>query len=174
MTAHSLLILARLLHVLTATLWVGAAVLIAASVAPAIRATGPAGAAVMRHLTQVQKLPYIVMIVGVLAILSGVYLFWVTSNGSLTVWSQSVSGRTYLLGAAAALTAALVGGGINIPTANQLGALAAQMRANAGAPTSAQTDQLHRLSRRLAIGTLAGATLLVIATSAMAIARYVT
>ena len=73
MTAHAALILARLLHVLAATLWVGAAVTVAVSVVPAVRATGPAGAAVLRHLTQVQKLPYVAMALGAAAILSGLY-----------------------------------------------------------------------------------------------------
>jgi hypothetical protein len=173
MATHSLFILARLLHILTATLWVGAAVLVAASVAPAVRATGPAGATVMRHLTQVQKLPYVVMVVGIVAIISGFYVLWAVSNASPEIWMQSPSGRTYLLGAACALSAALIGAGINIPTANRLGAYAAHLRTRSGAPDAAQSDQLNRLSLRLAIGTRTAAVLLVVATSAMAVARYV-
>ena len=173
MATHSLFILARLLHILTATLWVGAAVLVAASVAPAARATGPAGATLMRHLTQVQKLPYVVMAVAVAAILSGLYLLWAASNASPEIWMQSASGRTYLFGAVSALSAALIGAGINIPTANRLGAFAAHLRMSSGAPDAAQSDQLNRLSLRLAVGTRTAAVLLVVATSAMAVARYV-
>jgi hypothetical protein len=127
----------------------------------------------MRHLTQVQKLPYVVMAMGVVAILSGLYLFCSVPDASPLIWTQSASGRTYLLGAVSALAAALIGGGINIPTAIRLGALAAELRASSGAANPAQSDQLNRLSRRLAVGTRAAAVLLIVATSAMAIARYV-
>lgn len=165
--------LVRLLHVVSATLWVGGALVVAGFVAPAIRAAGPAGGPVMRQLTEVQRLPYVLAGAGVIAILSGAYLVWVLASGSLLNWIQTAPGRIYSLGAACAFVAAVVGLGVNIPTANSLGALAASLR-NAGAtPATAQTDLLRRLSMRLARGTRVAAVLLILATSAMATARYV-
>lgn len=165
--------LVRLLHVVSATLWVGGALVVAGFVAPAIRAAGPAGGPVMRQLTEVQRLPYVLAGAGVIAILSGAYLVWVLASGSLLNWIQTAPGRIYSLGAACAFVAAVVGLGVNIPTANRLGALAASLR-NAGAtPATAQTDLLRRLSMRLARGTRVAAVLLILATSAMATARYV-
>jgi uncharacterized membrane protein len=165
--------LVRLLHVVSATLWVGGALVVAGFVAPAIRAAGPAGGPVMRQLTEVQRLPYVLAGAGVIAILSGAYLVWVLASGSLLNWIQTGPGRIYSLGAACAFVAAVVGLGINIPTANNLGALAASLRNAGEAPATAQTDLLRRLSVRLARGTRVAAVLLMLATSAMATARYV-
>ena len=108
-----------------------------------------------------------------IAILSGAYLMWVLAAGSLSNWIQTGPGRIYSLGAACAFVAAVVGLGINIPTANSLGALAASLRNAGEAPARAQTDLLRRLSVRLARGTRVAAVLLILATSAMATARYV-
>jgi hypothetical protein len=173
MAMHVTFILVRLLHVLSATLWVGAAVVVAFSIAPAVRATGSAGALVLRHLTQVQKLPYVVLAVGSTAILSGAYLIWAISGGSPSRWLESSSGRTYAAGAVSALIAALVGGAVNIPTANRLSAIAGQMAASNVPPAPAQSEYLARLRFRLAIGTRVAAFLLIAATAAMGAARYV-
>ena len=164
MSSH-LFVFARLLHVLSGTLWVGGALLIAGSIVPAIRASGSSGAAVMRQLTTVQRLPYILLGIGAVTILSGGYLIQVLSNGSFENWLNSGPGATYALGACAGLAAAVIGMAINIPTANRLGRLAADPSA---------TPELARvLARRLAIGTRTVAVLLILATSAMAVARYV-
>ena len=173
MTTSTVFLVARLLHVLAGTLWVGAAVFIAASLAPAIRASGPAGATVMRYLTGVQKVPLILMAIGGVAILSGAYLAWVVSGGSLGPWVHSGPGEGYAFGAASALLAATVGSAINAPAARKLGSLAAQLRDSGGPPTDAQADALQRLNRRLATGTRTAAVLLLLSTVAMATARYV-
>jgi uncharacterized membrane protein len=165
--------LVRLVHIVSATLWVGGAVVVAGFVAPAIRASGPAGAPVMRQLTEVQRLPYVLAGAGVLAILSGAFLMWVLAAGSISNWIQTGPGRIYSLGAACAVVAAVVGLGLNIPTANRLGVLAATSRNAGEPPATAQSDLLRRLSVRLAIGTRIAAILLILATSAMATARFV-
>jgi uncharacterized membrane protein len=172
MSAHMAFLLVRLLHVVTATLWVGAAVTVAASIAPAVRATGSAGATVLRHLMQIQRLPYAVIALGLIAILSGAYLMWEVSNGAVVPWSHTASGRTYLVGAASALTAGLIGGAVNIPLASRIAAIAGQANKTAGAPTTEQSDKIRHLSDRLILGARVVAVLLVVATSSMAVARY--
>jgi uncharacterized membrane protein len=169
----SAFLLVRLVHVVSATLWVGGAVVVAGFVAPAIRAAGPAGGPVMRQLTEVRRLPYVLAGSGVIAILSGTYLMWVLAAGSLPNWIQTRSGQIYSLGAACAFVAAVIGLGFNIPTANRLGALAASMRNAGEVPATAQPDLLRRLGLRLATGTRLAAILLILATAAMATARYV-
>lgn len=58
--------LVRLVHVVSATLWVGGAVVVAGFVAPAIRAAGPASGPVMRQLTEVRRLPSVLAGAGVI------------------------------------------------------------------------------------------------------------
>jgi hypothetical protein len=173
MSAGTIFALVRLIHVVTGTIWVGGAVLVAGFLAPAILAAGPAGASVMRQLTQVYRLPYVLAAMGVMSILTGAHLWWVLSAGSPSSWMLSGSGRIYTLGGICAVVAALIGIGINIPTANRIGALAQSLRLGGEVPSPAQADLVRALSVRLARGTRVAAILLIVATSAMAVARYV-
>jgi uncharacterized membrane protein len=162
---HTLIIWLRFVHIVAGTFWVGGAFLIAGFIAPAVRAVGPAAAPVMRHLTAVQKLPYWLVVAGLASLISGAYLTWIISAGSITSWVRTGAGATYAIGAVAAFAAAIIGTGINIPTANRLGRLAARGAAE-------HPDLSYVLARRLAIGTCVVALLLFIAASAMAVARY--
>jgi uncharacterized membrane protein len=172
MSPDKLFLVLRLVHVLTATLWVGAAVLIAFSIAPAMRATGEAGTTVLRYLTRNQRLPYVLLVIGAVAIASGAVLFWMLGRANPGAWLHSPSGQTFLMGGCAALVAGVIGAGINIPTANRLGKVAAAVRASGSPPSATQTDDIRRLGARLRMGTLAAAGLLIAATLLMGAARY--
>jgi hypothetical protein len=165
-------LLVRLLHVLTGVVWAGAAVLIAGHLMPAVRAAGAGGAAVMKQLTVVQRLPAKLAILGIMAIASGVYLLWIKSAGLSSNWMSTGPGITYCAGAIATLLAAIIGFGINIPAANRMGALAAAIHARAEGATSDGNQTLGRLAARIARGTRAVALLLILATASMAVARY--
>jgi hypothetical protein len=127
----------------------------------------------MRQLTQVYRLPYVLAATGVISILSGAHLWWALAAGSPSSWVRSGSGQIYTLGAICAVVAALIGLGINIPTANRIGALAEWLRLGGEVPSPAQADLVRVLSVRLARGTRVAAILLIVATSAMAVARYI-
>jgi len=172
MSNIDLLLIARVLHVVAATVWAGAAILIAGFVMPAIRGAGPAGAAVMRQLSVVRRVPETLAAIGIVAIASGAYLYWIASGGLQAAWLHSRSGSAYTLGAAASLIAAFVGICINIPAAKRMGALAETVQKTRVLATAEQTKILSGLARRIARGTSAVAVLLVIATAAMAVARY--
>jgi hypothetical protein len=114
----------------------------------------------------IQKLPYVLIVLGVASLVSGAYLTVVVSNGSITSWLGTESGATYAVGAVAAVLAAVISLGINIPTASRLAALQT--------PTSATQQQLGpALAHRLALGTRAAGVLLIIALCAMAVGRYI-
>jgi hypothetical protein len=164
---HTLITWLRFVHIVAGTFWVGGAFLVAGFIAPTVRAVGPAAAPVMRHLTAVQKLPVWLLLAGLASLVSGGLLMWIVSGGSITKWVHTGAGATYTIGAVAAVAAAIIGIGINIPTAIRLGRLATK-REDAGGP-----DLSSVLARRLANGTRAVAVLLLVAVSAMAVARYV-
>jgi hypothetical protein len=77
-----------------------------------------------------------------------------------------------LLGGTAALIAFATGSAINIPTARRIGVLASQVQSIGAAPTPEQEKTLRRLSLRLLQGIRAVAALVTIATTLMALARY--
>ena len=167
-----LLIFARLLHVVAGTFWAGAAILLASFVLPAVNASGAAGAPVMRQLTVVRKLPQFLLATAAVAIASGAYLYWIVSGALQATWLYSWSGSVYTLGALAALMAFSVGIGINIPSANRIGALMAKPHTSGEQPTTEQSKILSKLRLRLARGNRAVAVLVTAATAAMAVARY--
>jgi hypothetical protein len=166
-------LLIRLLHVLTGVVWVGGAILIAGHLMPAVRAAGAGGAAVMKQLTVVQRLPAKLALLGITAIASGGYLLWIESAGLSSNWISTGPGITYCVGAIATLLAAIIGIGINIPAANRMGALAAAVNARAQGATPDENQTLGRLAARIAGGTRVVALLLVLATASMAVARYI-
>ncbi len=79
---------------------------------------------------------------------------------------------TFSAGGLLALIAGIVGVLVNAPTAGRLGALAGAMRAG-NPPTPEQLQEVQRLQARLDTAGRLTAVLLVLATAAMAVARYV-
>lgn len=165
--------LLRTVHVVIGAIWVGAVVFIAAFLVPSVRAAGPAGGAVMQQLMQVRRLPLWIMAAALLTVLSGFALYGLDSAGFRSEWLGSGPGRVYGLGAVSALLAVGVGMVVNSPTARRLGELTARVQATERPPAPDEIAAIQRLQARLARGAVGAAVLLVLATVAMAVARYV-
>jgi uncharacterized membrane protein len=166
------LLVARVVHIVASTIWVGGAILVAAFVLPAARASGPAGAAVLRELTAVRRLPEVLLGLAALTLVSGAYLLWVASWGLKPAWFHSRAGCGYTSGAAVALLAFLIGLLINIPTARRIGKLTREVKASGTMPTVLQAQMLQRRTQLLLRGTRAVATLVVASSALMSVARY--
>jgi hypothetical protein len=72
-----------------------------------------------------------------------------------------------------AIVALTIGATVNVPTSKQFGAVAAAVQAKGGPPSPEQAAEMQRLQRRLGSALRAVAALLVLATAAMALARYI-
>ncbi|HEU5171562.1 MAG TPA: hypothetical protein VFU46_13530 [Gemmatimonadales bacterium] len=169
----TLLALLRIIHILAAVFWVGAALFVAAFLMPALRAAGPAAGPVMQQLTQARRLPQWMMVATVVTLLSGAVLYWGAARVGGPAWLGSGPGQAFGLGGVLSLAAGVLATAVNAPTGKRLGALGAAL-ATAGRPPSAEeTALLQRLQRRLARAAWLGVALLVLATVAMAAARYV-
>ena len=72
----------------------------------------------------------------------------------------------------AALVAFLIGAGVNIPTANRIGALTRATEVAPDGVTPTHSERLRRMAVRLLWGARAVAILVGVATAAMGIARY--
>jgi uncharacterized membrane protein len=165
--------LLRVVHVLVGAVWVGTILFMAAFLIPSVRAAGPSGGAVMQQLVQRRRLPRWLLSAAILTIVSGIGLYWVDSAGFRSAWLGSGPGRVFGLGGTLAIVAAILGVVVNFPTARRLTALAAAVHGSGRSPTPEEAAEIQRLQARLAWATTVAAGLLVLATLAMAVARYV-
>jgi len=172
--SHALFTALRFVHVVVGVCWVGAIVFIAVFLLPAVRAAGPAGGAVMQDLTQVRRVPALLTVGGILTVLSGLALYWNDSAGFASkAWLASGTGMTFGFGAAMAILTLVIGSAVNAPTAKRIGALGGAIRAAGGPASAEQAAQMQRLQTRLLNAQRLTAVLLLLATAAMSVARYV-
>jgi uncharacterized membrane protein len=168
-----MLILFRIIHVLAGVFWVGTAVFAAAFLVPTVRAIGPAGGSVMQQLAQVRKLPLYLMAAMILTLLSGIGLYSRASGGFSNAWMQSGPGMTFGIGGALALIGGLIGMFVVAPTTKRAGALAGAIQGGGKPPSPEQQAEMQRLQARAGTYSALAAGLLVLATTAMAVARYI-
>jgi uncharacterized membrane protein len=173
MNGMSVFLLARFIHVVAGVTWAGALIFIPWFVLPAVRATGPAGGTFMQQIVRVQKLPVYLIILMALTILSGLSLYWLDIVAFGQPWMHTGPGRTFSLGAALAILAALLGMVVNAPTAGKMAALGASIQASGAPPSSAQATELARLQNRLNRAGQGAAVLILLAVACMGVARYV-
>lgn len=162
----------RVIHVLGGAFWFGAAVMNAFFLAPTLRAVGPTGGEVMRHLAAVKRLPLWVNVAAWLTILSGVWLYGWRSSWFTAPWMGSGPGIVYGIGGVAAIAAALVGAAFIAPNAKRAGALAASVSPAGGPPPPEVAAEMRRRQRTMAAASLVAVALVVVAALCMAVARY--
>lgn len=162
----------RAIHIVFGAIWLGSVLFLLLFLLPTLKTLGPAGGAAMDYLTNTRKLPVCMMVVPILTILSGLALYWSDSAGFSSAWMHSGPGRTFGLGGGLALIAAIGGMAVNAPAGRRLGAIGAQIKAQGGPPTAEQQAEMQRLQQRMTTTLRTAAVLLLIATLAMAVARY--
>ena len=166
------LLVLRFVHIISGIVWVGSGVFTAFFLVPALAANRPLMPQVMEAL-QRRRVFVIIPTVGLLTILSGVWLLWIDSAGFADSYMQTGMGRTFSLGGTAAIIALLLQFFVSRPAGLKLGAIAGQL---ATSPPDAERERLsaeaERLRRRNAMGTLGAVIFGLLAASAMAIARY--
>jgi uncharacterized membrane protein len=157
----SLILLARVIHVVAGILWAGVIFVLINAVLPVGRQYATEGAERWTALIAGRVGP-ISGIAAVFTVLSGGYLMAVLHSNDGT-WG----GTVLKIGAAAAVVAFLIGVTIARPAGLKLAALAAQ-----SADTEAH-QQLTQLRRRVALSGRVVAALVAVAVLAMALFRYV-
>lgn len=168
----ALLISFRIIHVGSAMIWFGGAIVSSFFLQPTVEALGAAGQPFMEHLMNRRKLGIMFPIVGALTILSGAVLYWRDSGGLQLTWITSPTGLAFTVGGLAA-TIALVGGAILIgPGIAEQTAVRGELAAGDGVPTPAQRERLDRADGRLKLASRVDLPLLILAGLTMAVARY--
>jgi uncharacterized membrane protein len=168
----ALLISLRIIHVGSAMIWFGGAIVSSFFLQPTVEALGPAGQPFMEHLMKRRRMGIFFPIVAALTVLGGVTLYWRDSAGLQLAWITSPTGLAYTIGGLAAILA-FVGGGIliGLGIAEQT-AVQGELAAGDGVPTAAQRERLDRADRRLKLAGRIDMPLLILAGLTMAVARY--
>ncbi|HET7599530.1 MAG TPA: hypothetical protein VFK09_04525 [Gemmatimonadales bacterium] len=169
----TLFLLLRVLHIVAGAFWVGAVLLLTIFLLPSISAVGPAGGPVMHQLGQVRRLPIWLMVASVVTLLAGFALYWAAMQSGGPAWAGSGPGRVLGLGGALALAAGILGMVVNAPAGKRLGALGATLAAERRPPTPEEAALMQRLQDRLTRASWVAVALLLLATVAMAVGRYV-
>jgi uncharacterized membrane protein len=169
----TLMALLRIVHIVAGVFWVGSAIFVASMLLPTLQAVGPSAGLVMEHLVQVRRLPLRMMVAMVLVILSGIALYWKDSAGFQSVWMRSAPGSVFGLGAILGIAGGVLGMAMSAPAGRRLAELGAAIKARGGPPVAEESAEIQRLQARLRRSARLVAVLLVLATIAMAVARYV-
>jgi len=168
-----LMILGRLLHIVLGAVWVGFAVFVPFFLVPALQDVGPDGNKVMPAL-QGRGLVTALPIIALGTILSGIYLFWRVSGGFSPAYMGSHMGIALSIGGLAAIVGYAIGIVVVRPSMLRAVTLAQGLAAvTSESERAAQLATIGALRARGAAGGKLTAILLLIAATAMAVARYV-
>jgi len=162
----------RVLHILVAALWVGAAGLLATVVMPAVGDAGAAGGSVMASLHR-RKLHVFMASTALLTVISGVWLYWVLTTGFDLAIVRSRGGLVFGIGGLCGLLALIIGGGIIGPGFARLAELAGQTDAMPEIERAAHSQRVAAIRRRTMLASKCALALMVIALLLMAMGHYV-
>jgi uncharacterized membrane protein len=167
------ILILRLIHILSGIMWVGSSMYTSFFLVPALSGSPAVMGQVVAGL-QRRRVFLVLQIVAALTILSGLRLLWIVSAGFAESYMATGPGRTFSIGAAAAIVAAVLSFGVARPAMVRAGAIAASL-ATSATPTDRErlAPELDKLRRRATIASTLSVGFGLLAASAMAIARYV-
>jgi uncharacterized membrane protein len=162
----------RVIHVLLGVFWAGAVFFLLLYLEPTVREVGPDAGKVMSGL-QRRGMTRTLLGVGLVTIVTGVYLLWQLSGGFSGSFMGSRSGILLSTGMLAALLALGVGAHVSKPTAERLTSLGEQLAAAGAPPSDEDQAEMARLRNKLRGALRVVATLLLVALVTMALGPHV-
>ncbi|MGH8216088.1 MAG: hypothetical protein ACREPZ_10400 [Rhodanobacteraceae bacterium] len=161
----------RVLHILFAALWFGTAVFLTLYVSPAIRVLGPRGAPVMAELMR-RRMGAFIAAAGGLTVLSGLWMYWIFSNGLDAKIVSHGPGLALGIGGLCGIAAAVIGGAVIGRTVERVAALLRDAAAMPeGGERTAAMQTIATLQHRVALFSRCDVALLLAALIAMCIAH---
>jgi uncharacterized membrane protein len=168
----AIMILLRLIHIVSGVFWAGTVMVIAWFLLPSAQALGQPGGAFMQQLMFRQRLRMFLLGAMVLTILSGLTMYGWLAMETDGAWARSKTAMVLGVGAVAAIIAGGIGGGVVGHLGKKMMELGAAIQASGNPPTDAQKAELESYQRRMRSAFRIVAILVLIATIAMASARY--
>lgn len=160
----------RLVHIIGGLFWVGAVGVVAWFLFPAQRASR--GGNIMEEVMGRRRLGMWIGIAAMSTLLSGFILYGRNAAVTDGAWASSAPGIGFGIGALVAVLATIVGVGAGMRTGARLQKLGASLHQSGGPPDPALVSEMERLSSRGSTIMRTVSVLLLIATAAMATARY--
>lgn len=168
-----LMILLRLIHVVGAIFWVGAAMFTGFFLIPALKETPATMGQVAQALAK-RGFMAVMPIVGLLVILSGGAMLWISSGGNLHMYMQTPSGHTFTMAGGVGILSLIIGLVFTKPANMKAGELGAKLQAATDPAEKARLGQeMAAAGKAAAMWTMIVTILMIIAAAGMAIARYV-
>ena len=174
LAADTFMIAFRFFHILAGVLWVGAAFLFVGFIGPAAAEVGPSAGPLLANVVKKRKVAKVITGLGVVNVIAG-WILWLRNMdamGSLGDWVSSSFGLGLTIGgllATASFFAGYLGVGRNVERLVDVGG---EVAASGGPPTPQQQAELDRLGTAIERHGKLDLLLLVLATTAMATARY--
>ncbi|MBL0940322.1 MAG: hypothetical protein IBJ03_15615 [Gemmatimonadaceae bacterium] len=169
------ILLLRLVHILSATFWLGAGLLSSLFLMPTLAAAGPSGGAVLQGL-RTRGLMTWMPIAAILTLVTGSRLWWVMAAGQPAVYLASPMGRTLAWSGAAALLGFALAMLVGRPSQVQAAQIGARLGEVGAMLSASERDSLTRrvaiLRRRGGQASFAAVVLLTLSAAGMAVARY--
>jgi uncharacterized membrane protein len=162
----------RLLHVLAGIFWMGSGLFTSLFLIPALSLTGSPPGPLFAALGK-KRLFAALPAAAAVTVLSGLRLMWVTSGGSFAEYVATPMGRTFALGGAAAVAAFIVSAALARPSSQRAGAISATLGTLAVDERARATAEIARLQKRSAVASRFSLVFMLLAGTAMAVARYV-
>ena len=164
------ILILRIAHVAGSIIWVGSAILYLFLLIPAAKSAESAGQKFMQNLGP--RFGKMMGIVTTLTVVSGALLYARFFTGGISFIWKTGAGLAFTVGALAALVSYVIGATVFGKTQEKIGALAAMMASAGGPPKAEQVSAMNRLQAFLMRAYQIDFVLLVVAMTAMAVARY--
>jgi putative copper export protein len=160
----------RVVHIFCGTFWVGAALMLAGFIEPAVAALGPEGGKFLQRMVGPGRFALFMMMAAVLTAASGLTMLW--QGGGIASWLDSGYGKSIVVGSAVGLVGFVWGLAVNATAAARLSRIGREIQAASGPPLADKLAEIPRLQKRLHVGGIISAILLGFSVLAMAAARY--
>ena len=166
-----LILVLRFAHVFFGALWVGMMAFQTFFLMPALGEAGSDAAKVMAALAR-RRIPVIMLVTALIALVSGMWLFQLLSGGQLVALMVTPMGLAFALGGAISLIAFLLGVLVMRPAMMRSLRLAESLASASAEERASRSAEIQRLrARGSGVGRMV-TILLLFALAAMAVARY--
>jgi uncharacterized membrane protein len=165
------MIVLRFAHVFFGALWIGMMAFQTFFLGPTMAEMGPDGGKVMGGLMR-RRLPIVMPLMGLIAIVSGLWMFQRDSGGNMGAFMATPVGKAFGWGGLSAILAFLVGVVAMRPLMMRMMKLGQSLASAPPQDRQAQAAELQRLRSRADVLAKVVTVLMLLALAAMAVARY--